>query len=337
MKAAVFYEKGKIVVEEHECRQPEAHEVMIQVKAAGVCGTDMHIYEGAKGASECYPPVVLGHEFSGVVVKVGSDVKKVKEGDHVTVDPNIACGICYECQSGNPHFCKEFAATGVTYDGGFAEYCTVLEKQVYRMKDDISFEEGAMCEPLGCCLHGIDQAKIKTGDVVLIIGGGTIGLIMMQLAEISGASIVIVSEPILAKREIALSLGADYVVNPLEEDLFEVLKENQIQKVNVTIECVGRPETMKDAIKYAGHGAHIVFFGLTSPECEIPIKPYEIFQRELTITSSFVNPFTHGRAADLINSRNLQLMELISDFIPLDEIEKAFEIKGKNGKMMIKP
>ena len=337
MKAAVFYEKGKIVVEEHECRQPEAHEVMIQVKAAGVCGTDMHIYEGAKGASECYPPVVLGHEFSGVVVKVGTDVKKVKPGDHVTVDPNIACGNCYECQSGNPHFCDEFAATGVTYDGGFAEYCTVLEKQVYRLKDDISFEEGAMCEPLGCCLHGIDQAQIKAGDVVLIIGGGTIGLIMMQLAKISGASIVVVSEPVLAKREVALKLGADYVVNPLEEDIHEILKQNQVQKINVTIECVGRPETMKDAIKYAGHGAHIVFFGLTSPECEIPIKPYEIFQRELTITSSFVNPFTHGRAAELINSGKLQLKELISDYIPLDEMEKAFEIKGKNGKMLIVP
>lgn len=337
MKAAVFYEKGKIVVEEHECRQPEAHEVMIQVKAAGVCGTDMHIYEGAKGASECYPPVVLGHEFSGVVVKVGTDVKKVKPGDHVTVDPNIPCGSCYECQSGNPHFCDEFAATGVTYDGGFAEYCTVLEKQVYLLKDEISFEEGAMCEPLGCCLHGIDQAHIKTGDVVLIIGGGTIGLIMMQLAKISGASIVIVSEPVLAKREVALKLGADYVVNPLEEDIPEILNQNQIQKINVTIECVGRPETMKDAIKYAGHGAHIVFFGLTSPECEIPIKPYEIFQRELTITSSFVNPFTHGRAAELINSGKLQLKELISDYIPLDEMEKAFEIKGRNGKMLIVP
>lgn len=337
MKAAVFYEKGKIVVEEHECRQPEAHEVMIQVRAAGVCGTDMHIYEGAKGASECYPPVVLGHEFSGVVVKVGTDVKKVKPGDHVTVDPNIACGNCYECQSGNPHFCDEFAATGVTYDGGFAEYCTVLEKQVYRLKDDISFEEGAMCEPLGCCLHGIDQAQIKAGDVVLIIGGGTIGLIMMQLAKISGASIVVVSEPVLAKREVALKLGADYVVNPLEEDIHEILKQNQVQKINVTIECVGRPETMKDAIKYAGHGAYIVFFGLTSPECEIPIKPYEIFQRELTITSSFVNPFTHGRAAELINSGKLQLKELISDYIPLDEMEKAFEIKGKNGKMLIVP
>ncbi|MGC4019936.1 MAG: zinc-dependent alcohol dehydrogenase family protein [Muricomes sp.] len=307
MKAAVFYEKGKILVEEHEVRRPKADEVLIQVKAAGVCGTDMHIYGGAKGASECYPPVVLGHEFAGVVAEVGENVKRVKAGDHVTVDPSIACDNCCECQSGTPHFCEEYSATGVTYDGGFAEYCTVLEKQVYRLKEDISFEEAAMCEPVGCCLHGIDRAHIKAGDVVLIIGGGTIGLIMLQLAKISGAAVVIVSEPVESKRKTALELGADYVVNPMEEDLFEVLKRSQIRKVNVSIECVGRAETMKDAVKYAGQGAHIVFFGVADPDCEIPIKPYEIFQRELTITASFVNPFTHGRAVELINNHRLKL------------------------------
>ncbi|PWJ51254.1 zinc-dependent alcohol dehydrogenase family protein [Faecalicatena contorta] len=337
MKAAVFYEKGKILVEDHECRHPKADEVLIRVKAAGVCGTDMHIYGGAKGASECYPPVILGHEFAGIVAEVGENVKKVKVGDHVTVDPSIMCNNCWECQIGTPHFCEGYSATGVTYDGGFAEYCTVLEKQVYRLKEDIPFEEAAMCEPVGCCLHGIDRAHIKAGDVVLIIGGGTIGLIMMQLAKISGASVVIVSEPMEAKRKMALELGADYVVNPMEEDLFEVLKLNQIRKVNVSIECVGRAETMKDAVKYAGQGARIVFFGVSDPDCEIPIKPYEIFQRELTITASYVNPFTHGRAVELINNRKLKLKELISDIIPLDEIETAFEIGGKNGKMMIIP
>lgn len=337
MKAAVFYEKGKILVEDHEYHHPKADEVLIRVKAAGVCGTDMHIYRGAKGASECYPPVVLGHEFAGVVAEVGENVKKVKAGDHVTVDPSIMCNNCWECQIGTPHFCEGYSATGVTYDGGFAEYCTVLEKQVYRLKEDIPFEEAAMCEPVGCCLHGIDRAHIKTGDVVLIIGGGTIGLIMMQLAKISGASVVIVSEPVESKRKMALQLGADYVVNPMEEDLFEVLRLNQIRKVNVAIECVGRAETMKDAVKYAGQGAHIVFFGVSDPDCEIPIKPYEIFQRELTITASYVNPFSHGRAVELINNRKLKLKELISDIIPLDEIEKAFEIGGKNGKMMIIP
>ena len=337
MKAAVFYEKQKIVVEEHEIHKPKENEVLIQVKAAGVCGTDLHIFQGAKGASECYPPVVLGHEFSGIVTEIGKNVTRVKVGDHVTVDPSIVCDDCDECQEGTPHFCKDYSATGVTYDGGFAEYCTVLEKQVYRLKEDVSFEEGAMCEPVGCCVHGIDRANIKTGDVVLIIGGGTIGLIMMQLAKLSGASIVIVSEPLEVKRKTASELGADIVVDPFEKDLFEVLEEHSIHKINVCIECVGKKNTMSDAVKYAGQGATIVFFGVAEPDCEIPVKPYEIFQRELTITASFVNPFTHARAVKMVNSHRLRLAELISDRIPLDEIERAFEIGGKNGKMMILP
>lgn len=337
MKAAVFYEKRSIVVEEHECRRPNADEVMIRVKAAGVCGTDMHIYAGAEGASKCFPPVVLGHEFAGVVTEVGENVTRVKVGDHVTVDPSIMCGNCLECQKGTPHFCEKYSATGVTYDGGFAEYCTVSEKQVYQLKEDVSFEEAAMCEPVGCCVHGIDRANIKAGDVVLIIGGGTIGLIMLQLAKLSGAATVIVSEPIEVKRKKAIELDADYAVNPLEENMFDIMKRNQIYKINVVIECVGRENTMKDAIKYAGRGANIVFFGVSEPNCEIPIKPYEIFQKELNITASYVNPFTHGRAVDLINSHRLRLKELVSDRIPLDEIEKAFKIGGKNGKMLIIP
>lgn len=337
MKAAVFYEPGKIVVEEHECRKPGAGEVLIEVKAAGVCGTDIHIFDGAKGASECFPPVVLGHEFAGVVKEVGEGVDRCVVGDHVTVDPSILCGKCYECQTGTPHFCTGYSATGVTYDGAFAQYCVVNEKQVFQLKKDVSFEEGAMCEPVGCCLHGIDQAQIKTGDVVVIIGGGTIGAIMLQLAKMAGAATLILSEPDAHKRERAMELGADITFNPLEEDFQEVLKKNGVHKANVVIECVGSRPTMMDAIKFAGQGTRVVFFGLTDPDCEIPIKPFEIFQKEITITSSFVNPFTHGRAADIVNTGKLQLSGLVSERLSLDEIHEAFKIRGKNGKMLILP
>lgn len=337
MKAAVFYEPGKVVVEEHPCREPGKGEVLIRVKAAGVCGTDIHIYDGAKGASECFPPVVLGHEFAGVVEKLGEGVTRCKAGDHVTVDPSILCGKCYECQTGTPHFCQDYSATGVTYDGAFAEYCVVSEKQVFQLKKDVPFEEGAMCEPVGCCLHGIDQAGIKTGDVVVVIGGGTIGAIMLQLARMAGAAVVIVSEPDAKKRERALELGADIAFDPLNEDFWQVLKEHQLRKANVVIECVGSRATMMNAFDFAGQGTHIILFGLTDPDCEIPVKPYEIFQKELLITASYVNPYTHGRAVDIVNSRKLKLEELISERLSLDEIQKVFEIRGKNGKMIVLP
>lgn len=337
MKAAVFYGKGDIRVQNWEVKEPEKDEVMIRVMAAGVCGTDLHIFAGAKGASECFPPVVLGHEFCGVVEHVGAEVTRCKVGDHVTVDPSIVCGRCFACQTGEPHFCERYSATGVTYDGGFAEYCTVNEKQIFLLKPEVSFEEGAMCEPLGCCLHGIDRANIRTGDVALIIGGGAIGQIMLQLARLSGAAVTILSEPVAAKRELALSLGADYAFDPTQTNAHQVIAKHGIRKINAVIECVGRPDTMKDAFTYAGQGGKILLFGLTEPDCEIPFKPYEVFRRELSITASYVNPYTHGRAAELVNSGKLHLKELISDRIPLDEISRAFEIRGRNGKMIIVP
>lgn len=337
MNAAVFYKPGDIRIEERAIPDVKPDEVLIKVMAAGVCGTDMHIYTGAKGASECYPPVILGHEFCGIVEKTGNEVSNVKPGDHVTVDPSIMCGKCFPCQTGKPHFCVDYSATGVTYDGGFAQYCVVKEKQAFILKPEIPFEEGAMCEPLGCCLHGIDRAGIVTGNTVLIIGGGTIGLIMLQLARLAGAATILVSEPIDSKRKTALDLGADYAFNPMEQTPWDILNEHGIHEINVTIECVGRKETMIDAFNYISPAGHILLFGLTSPDCEIPVKPYEFFQKEITVTASYVNPFTHGRAANLINTRKLRLTELISDRIPLEEISKAFEILGKNGKMIIFP
>ena len=337
MKAAVFYEPGVVKVQEWPDPVVTGDEVLIRVMACGVCGTDLHIYDGAKGASECNPPVVLGHELAGIVEKTGPDVRRVKVGAHVTVDPNRGCGVCPACQAGKPHFCKEMFATGVGGDGGFAQLCKAREEQIYQIRKDIPFEQAAMSEPLACCLHGIDQAQIKTGDTVLIIGGGTIGLLMVQLAKMAGAAAVIVSEPLENKHEMARSVGADYCINPMKTTPFELIEKEGLPGIDVSIECVGRTNTMQDALTYVSRGGHVLFFGLTPPDAEIPLKPYEVFQKELMITSSFVNPHTQGRAATLVNSGKLKLSELISDRLPLDEMNKAYEIRGKNGKMIIFP
>ena len=331
MKAAVFYEPGVVKVQEWPDPEISGDEVLIRVMASGVCGTDLHIFDGAKGASECYPPVVLGHEFAGVVEKVGPDVKYIRVGDHVTVDPNRGCGVCPACKAGNPHFCPDMFATGVGGDGGFAELAKAREEQVYRINKDVP------SEPLACAIHGIDQAQIKTGDTVLVIGGGTIGLLMVQLAKMAGAATVIVSEPLEAKHETARSVGADYCINPMKTTPFELIEQEGIERIDVSIECVGRTNTMLDALHFVSRGGHVLFFGLTPPDAEIPLKPYEVFQKELMITSSFVNPHTQGRAAMLVNSGKLKLSELISERLSLDEMNLAYEIRGKNGKMMIFP
>ena len=323
MKAAVYHGPGDLRVEEVPVRKLKDNEVKIQVKYCGICGTDIHIFHGDGGCCDVTPPLVPGHEFSGVVAEVGAGVKTVKVGDRVTGDPNDMCGECYFCKNGMQHFCKNNIGIGTTVDGGFAEYVIMREKQVYKVSDDLSFIEAAMTEPISCCLHGIDLCNIKAGDTVLVIGGGPIGMIMMQLAKNAGASKVIMSEPVEEKREQALKLGATKTIDPLHEDVEAVLAE-YCENVNVVIECVGNVHTQADAVRFAGKGATIMYFGLAAPEESFPIRPDDIFKKELHITSSYINPYSFERAIQILESGTVELESLITNVVPLDDIADVF-------------
>lgn len=336
MKAAVFYGKGNISVEaNYPIPELKSDEVLVKVQACGVCGTDLHIFSGAKGATECNPPVILGHEFSGIVEQIGDRVTRVAPGQHVTVDPNISCGACDQCRKGNPHFCMDMVATGVNFDGGFAEYCVVLERQLFIIPDDTPFEVAAMCEPVACCLHGIDLCDIDAGDNVMIIGGGTIGMIMLQLAQMSGASKIVLLEPNHKRFELARKLGADLVLDPQTSGIRETLNAHGFSDIRIVIECVGKAASVENAFQYAGKGATVMIFGLTGPEDSVPYKPFEAFKKELTVKTSFVNPNTQGRARDIIASGRLNLIDLISDYVQLDNINDAFLPGIRNGKTVI--
>lgn len=336
MKAAVYHGPGDLRVEEVPVRKLKDNEVKIQVKYCGICGTDIHIFHGDGGCCDVTPPLVPGHEFSGVVAEVGAGVKTVKVGDRVTGDPNDMCGECYFCKNGMQHFCKNNIGIGTTVDGGFAEYVIMREKQVYKVSDDLSFIEAAMTEPISCCLHGIDLCNIKAGDTVLVMGGGPIGMIMMQLAKNAGASKVIMSEPVEEKREQALKLGATKTIDPLHEDVEAVLAE-YCENVNVVIECVGNVHTQADAVRFAGKGATIMYFGLAAPEESFPIRPDDIFKKELHITSSYINPYSFERAIQILESGTVELESLITNVVPLDDIADVFTKPEyrRTGKVMI--
>lgn len=336
MKAAVYHGPGDLRVEEVPVRKLKDNEVKIQVKYCGICGTDIHIFHGDGGCCDVTPPLVPGHEFSGVVAEVGAGVKAVKVGDRVTGDPNDMCGECYFCKNGMQHFCKNNIGIGTTVDGGFAEYVIMREKQAYKVSDDLSFIEAAMAEPISCCLHGIDLCNIKAGDTVLVMGGGPIGMIMMQLAKNAGASKVIMSEPVEEKREQALKLGATKTIDPLHEDVEDVLAE-YCENVNVVIECVGNVHTQADAVRFAGKGATIMYFGLAAPEESFPIRPDDIFKKELHITSSYINPYSFERAIQILESGTVELESLITNVVPLDDIADVFTKPEyrRTGKVMI--
>lgn len=338
MKAAVFYGKNDLRVEEIPTPKAGPGQVLIRVHACGICGTDVHIYEGDEGAAKSPAGTVLGHEFAGEVVAAGEGVTRVKAGDRVCVDPNKLCGKCGYCQSGLGHFCEGMVGIGTTSNGGFAEYCAVPEEQAYRIGDTLSYEEAAMAEPVACCLHGIDMCEIQPGDTVAVFGMGMIGLLMIQLARISGAAKVIAIEPVEVKRRQALLLGADIVIDPLSEHVNEVLADRGITRINAVIECVGRIDSMKQAIEIAGKKSVVMLFGLTKPEAELPIKPFELFKKEIVIKASFINPYTQKRAVALIESGSIDVKSMIDKTARLEALPEILsnpQLRSR-GKVIIR-
>lgn len=339
MKSAVFYGKHDLRVVKYPVPEPGPEEVLIQVKACGVCGTDVHIYEGDKGAAKVTPPTILGHEFSGVIIKTGERVKGFQPGDRVCVDPNCYCGACEYCQNGVVHYCQNMVGYGTTVNGGFAEYCTVDRRQVYRLGDNTTFEQGAMTDPAACCLHGIDMCEIQPGHQVIVIGGGMIGLLMVQLAKLAGAARIALLEPVEKKRETGRKLGADICIDPLTQDVSKCLKEAGMTWIRTVIECAGRPETIEQAIELAGNKAVVMMFGLTKPDETISIKPFRVFEKELTIRASYINPHTQKRALELIDSGRLDVESMVCEICSLERLEEVLKdpVQRAKGKYIISP
>lgn len=338
MKAARFYERHKLVVEDIPVKEVAPGEVKIKVRFCGICGTDVHIFEGDKGSATVNPPVTLGHELSGDVVEVGAQVTGFHVGDRVSVDPNRYCGKCYFCANGQKHLCKHMLGMGTAVDGGFAEYVVVPEELVFPVADHLSYEAASMTEPVSCCLHGMDLTGVRSGDTVMIIGAGNIGLIMLQLAKYMGASCIIAVEPNEKRLERAGEFGADVLINPMKDDTEEILRRNHIECVNKVIDCAGRVNTAEYAVQYAGRGATVMLFGLTGPDDVMQLKPFEMFQKELTIRGSFVNPDTFDRAGKLLAAGIVKVDDIITDIVDLDDIQNVFETRlyAKNGKVLIR-
>lgn len=268
------------------------------------------------------------------------DYISLKYSDHIRVrDLAGLCGKCSYCKSGLAHFCTGMVGTGATTDGGFAQYCVVHQKQVYRLPETVSFAEAAMAEPLSCCLHGVDLCDVSAGDSVAVIGGGMIGLLMVQLARLYGAGRVVLSEPVESKRDLGKKLGADLCVDPVREDPGEFLLRSGVGRVGTVIECVGNVNTIRQAIRIAGKRSVVMMFGLTKPDDEIPIKPFTLFEKEIVLKASYINPYTMPRAVQLIASGRIDVHSVA---LPIQPLELLAEIlsdpkQRESGKVLISP
>ncbi|MCD6470157.1 zinc-dependent alcohol dehydrogenase family protein [Candidatus Bathyarchaeota archaeon] len=340
MKAAVLHDVRDIRVEEVKKPEIAEDEVLIEVKAAGICGTDLHFY---KGEWKVDMPIIPGHEFSGVIAEVGENVDGFKIGEHVVAEPNITCGSCYFClMSERNFFCENLKAVGVTVNGAFAEYLKIKGRNLYRIPENLSFEEAALIEPLACCIRGLDNVGIKAGESVLIVGAGPIGLLLMQLVRNFGASMIIQTDLEDYRLEKALELGADRVVNVRKEDPIKVIKElTGGYGVDVAIEAVGSPKAITQAVEAVRKGGRVNIFGVSPQDAVWQVKPFDLYSKELTITTSYRSPYTFQRAVKMASSGRLKLKPLISHIFPLEKIAEAFEILDKKldnvMKVILKP
>ncbi len=319
MLAAIFQEPFKLELQDYIIPKLDKKEILIKVGICGLCGTDFHIY---KGESYSKPPLIPGHEFVGTIIEKGTDVSGLNIGDHIAVDPNIYCGECEYCRTGKINFCKNLKALGVSLNGGFAEYSVIPSSQAYFIPKDFPFEAAAFAEPLSCCIRGIDQAAIKHGETVAIIGGGTIGLLMLQLVKISGASKILLIEPINEKRNIAVSLGADFIFDPASGEMLKQISDLTSGGPDVVIECAGNSSAASLALSLPKRGGRVIIFGLSGNKESININLQDFFLKELSVKGSLLNPFTFSRAVDLLVSGKINPILLKPFTSSLENLDK---------------
>lgn len=336
MRQAVFTEPGSIGLELVPVPSPTGEEVLVKVEASGICGTDRQILAGTLSAS---PPVVLGHEYAGTVVEVGPDVLDLEVGDRVAVDPNIMCRRCHFCRRGDIQLCERITPLGIVLSGGFAEYSLVPEPNAYRMSDATSFVEAALVEPLACCIRGSDRADVQLGDVVVVLGAGPIGLLHAQLARLRGAASVISVDPIASRRELASRLGSDIVVGGDERDIREaVFSATAGRGADVVIEASGNSAAALLSTALAASGGNVLWFGSCPEDAEVVVQPFRVNEREITIRGSNINPFTHQTALDLIEHGRIDVSDLVSDQVGLEDLETVLLSSERTvGKIIVEP
>jgi len=336
MKAVRFYAPGKIALEDVGIPKIGSDEILVKVKAALTCGTDVKMYK--RGHPKVKPPITLGHEFAGTVAETGKEATtRFNTGDKVAVANSAPCNGCFFCKIGKPNLCDQLLATliGFSVDGSFAEYVRVpapiVRQNTYKMPGNIPFEEAALLEPLACAVNGNDAANIGLGDTVVIVGSGPIGLAHLQLTRLKGASKVIVTDLKEERLKIAAQLGADVVIDASKEDQLSRVKElTGNSGADVVIEAVGLPQTWELAVQMTRKAGTTLFFGGCPSGAQITIDTERIHYEDLTLRGIFHHtPLSVRRAYQLISSGRFKGKPLITRQMSLSQVEEALQMMGR--------
>ena len=352
MKAAFLTGTKKIEVKETELSPLKSNEVLLKVKAVGVCGSDIAYYQ--RGQADVPPPMVLGHEFTGEIVELGQLAKEqgtLKQGERVVAEPVQACGVCPSCKDAHPNLCTKPVVLGVNVDGGFAEFCKAQYNYLHTLPKNVSFEEGAFTEPLACAVYAVGKMKIQPGDFCAVVGPGPIGLMMLQYIKASGAGKV----TLIGTRDYRLKaggrLGADYLVNDRDKKS-KYYAENPVEKIrewndglgaDAVIVATGNIQANELGISIAGAKSRVVFFGGAGygPEDQARLNLWQGTLRDMEVHYSWLSPYTFPTALKAISKGLVKVRPLISHTFRLDQTSEAIETvaqrKGDPLKVQVKP
>jgi len=334
MKAAVLEEVGKLTLKEVPIPQPNTGEVLIKVKVCGICGTDIKLYKGQYRATV---PVILGHEFAGEVIETGKGVKDLESGDRVVVDPNESCGKCFWCKSGKSTFCKNMPAYGVLSNGGFAEYVVVGEKGAYKIPETLSYEIASFTEPVSCAIHAIDRSMVISGETVVIIGGGTMGQILLQLIRNAGVLNLVMVTRSQWKLDMAKDFGATHLINAEDKRATEAIFDiTNGLGADVVVEAVGSPQTVERAFQWVKKSGRVVIFGFCTEGEKATFVPFDLLSKELTVLGSWVNPYTFARAIDILTCCRINLCPIITSELDLDSVREGFRLAMEKPQGFVK-
>jgi len=314
MRAAIIDKPGSVRVGEVPDPVPPPGHVVLRVGACGICGTDLHIAAGEFPPTPY--PIVPGHEFSGEVVAVGADTDGWHTGDRVAADPSLFCGKCPPCRAGHGNLCENWGAIGDTVDGAFAEYVAVPAANCYRMPDSLSWEQGALVEPVSCAVHGMRRVGVEPGERFLVTGAGTMGLLLQQLLQRGGASVTVVDLN-GSRLPRARELGADAVA--------ESAADLDGERFDAAVDCTGAVPAIESALGALRRGGRMMIFGVSPAEARMAVSPFRVYNDELTIVGSMAVLNSYGAALDLVASGAVDTTPLITHGLPLADFTGALE------------
>jgi len=327
MKAALLYGPKDLRIEEQDIPTMGDSEVLLRVRRVGVCGSDLHFYEtGRSGSYVVTTPLVLGHEFSGIVADTGDAVKNLSKGDRVVVEPGFPCYRCEYCRKGRYNLCPNLVFCGVpNVHGALREYTVAPSDFVYPIPEQMSFEEGAMIEPLAVGLYAVQRAGVNPGDRVTVLGGGPIGLLTLEAALALGAAEVYMTDHHDIRLEVAKELGATACINTHKQNAVEEIHRlTGGEKVDVVIEAVGAPATIQEAFKIVSPGGTIVVVGAFA-QSEISTEIGKLAENEVEVKGARLYPRIFKGAIALASKKAVRLMPLISKTFDFNRVEEAFE------------